>query len=177
MSIEGTGRKQCRLAYASGWGLGRIFVQKFLNRLRFDAINASHLHRFQFFVLDELEDRQVVNLQGLGDLFGRLGERLAGSPSVERLSWRGLLGGIRFRPVDHPALSWENLGLPELAGFPVAGALMVERLARRGILAQVCAHDWSVLRIEPPLTVGAVECGRFVEALSDAVGWMDDNRG
>jgi len=111
------------------------------------------------------------------DLFGRLGDRVAHSPSVERLSWRGLLGGIRFRPVENPALSWENLGLPELAAYPVAGALVVERLARRGILAQVCAHDWSVLRIEPPLTVGAEECGRFVEALSDAVGWMDDNRG
>jgi acetylornithine/succinyldiaminopimelate/putrescine aminotransferase len=105
-------------------------------------------------------------------LFGALGAALAGSPVVERITWLGLMGGIKLRHVDHPWLQWENLGLPELKGFPVVGALVVERLGRRGIMAQVCAHDWSVLRVEPPLTVDEAACDRFVDAVTAAVRWL-----
>ncbi len=106
------------------------------------------------------------------ELFGALGAALAGSPVVERISWRGLMGGIRLRPVGHAWLQWSALGLPELEGFPVSGPLVVERLGRRGILGSVCAHDWSVLRVEPPLIVDAAACRRFVEAVVAAVGWL-----
>jgi putrescine aminotransferase len=83
-------------------------------------------------------------------------------------------GGNALRDVRHPWLSWENLGLPELAGRPSAGALLVERLARRGILAQVCGHDWSVVRVEPPLVVEPETCARFVEAVRDGVRWLEE---
>jgi putrescine aminotransferase len=105
-------------------------------------------------------------------LFAALREALAGLPAVERVSGRGLLGGIALREAGHPWLAWESLGLAELAGYPVAGALVVERLARRRILAQVCAHDWSVLRVEPPLTVDDAACARFVAAVVEAVSWL-----
>jgi acetylornithine/succinyldiaminopimelate/putrescine aminotransferase len=106
------------------------------------------------------------------DLFGRLTAVAEGCPLVERVSWRGLLGGVQLRDVEQPWLRWENLGLPELAGYPVSGALMVERLGRAGILAQVCAHDWSVLRVEPPLVVDEPACGRFVESFARGLRWL-----
>jgi acetylornithine/succinyldiaminopimelate/putrescine aminotransferase len=108
-------------------------------------------------------------------LFSGLTEALAGSPMVQALRWRGLLGGIQLREVRHPWLRWENMGLPELAGRPSSGALLVERLARRGILAQVCGHDWSVVRVEPPLVVEAEACERFVEGVRDGVRWLEEN--
>jgi len=106
------------------------------------------------------------------ELFGALQRALAGSPVVERITWRGLMGGIQLRDVGHAWLQWSALGLPELAGYPVTGPLVVERLGRRGILASVCAHDWSVLRVEPPLVVDRATCQRFVDAVSAAVAWL-----
>jgi acetylornithine/succinyldiaminopimelate/putrescine aminotransferase len=108
------------------------------------------------------------------ELFASLSAAVGPSPVVEAVRWRGLLGGIALRDVRHPWLSWENLGLPELAGRPSAGALLVERLARRGILAQVCGHDWSVVRVEPPLVVEPETCARFVEAVRDGVRWLEE---
>jgi len=118
----------------------------------------------------------VVRQRG-NELFTALQDALAGYRVVERVSWRGLVGGIKLRDVDHPWLDWENLGLTELAGYPTSGPLLVERLTRHGILAQVCAHDWSVLRVEPPLTVDAEACARFVAAIDDSVRWLAANDG
>jgi len=109
------------------------------------------------------------------ELFGALAAALAGRRLVERISWRGLLGGVKLAPVDHPWLRFENLGLPELAGRPVAGPIVVDRLLRKGIVAQVCGHDWSVVRVEPPLVVDAETCGRFVDAFAEAVSWLEGN--
>jgi acetylornithine/succinyldiaminopimelate/putrescine aminotransferase len=111
------------------------------------------------------------------ELFTALESTLAGCRVVERVSWRGLVGGIKLRDVDHPWLDWENLGLTELVGYPTSGPLLVERLARHGILAQVCAHDWSVLRVEPPLTVDADACARFIAAIDHSVRWLAANDG
>ena len=106
-------------------------------------------------------------------LFGALTRALASSPLVEAVRWRGLLGGIALREPDHPWLLWENLGLPELKGRPAAGPLLVDRLSRQGFLAQVCGHDWSVVRVEPPLIVDDAACARFVDAVSDGVRWLE----
>lgn len=107
------------------------------------------------------------------DLFGALTRALSGSALVAAVRWRGLLGGIALREPDHPWLLWENLGLPELKGRPAAGPLLVDRLSRHGILAQVCGHDWSVVRVEPPLIVDDAACGRFVDAVRDGVRWLE----
>jgi len=108
-------------------------------------------------------------------LFQGLTSALEGCAAVERVSWRGLLGGVRLREPGHPWVRWENMGLPELEGHPIAGALLVERLFRRGILAQVCGHDWSVVRIQPPLTVDQETCDRFLDVFGEAVRWLQEN--
>lgn len=108
-------------------------------------------------------------------LFLALSRALAGRSVVERLSWKGMLGGIQLKDGSHPWVSSENLGLRDLEGAPAAGFLFCERLARRRILVQVCAHDWSVVRVEPPLVVSREACDRFVQAVDEAVGWMEKN--
>jgi acetylornithine/succinyldiaminopimelate/putrescine aminotransferase len=107
------------------------------------------------------------------DLFGALTRALKDSPLVEAVRWRGLLGGIALREPDHPWLLWENLGLPELKGRPSSGPLLADRLARHGILAQVCGHDWSVVRVEPPLVVDEAACARFVDAVREGVRFLE----
>jgi len=72
-----------------------------------------------------------------------------------------------------PSLSWEALGVPQLDGKPIAAALIVDRLFREQILTQLCANDWSVMRIEPPLIVSRETCTRFVDAVERAVRWLE----
>lgn len=108
-------------------------------------------------------------------LFAALEKVADGNAVIERLSWKGLLGGLKLREASHPWVQSENLGLKDLEGAPASGFLFCERLARRGILVQVCAHDWSVVRVEPPLIVSPEACDRFVDAVADAVHWMEKN--
>jgi len=106
-------------------------------------------------------------------LFSRLGTALEERALVRRIAWKGLLGGIELADVSHPWLGWKELGLPEFAGRPVTAALVCKRLFDQGILAQVCGHAWGVLRVEPPLTVDAATCERFVRAVDDAIRWVE----
>ncbi|PYU89500.1 MAG: putrescine aminotransferase, partial [Acidobacteria bacterium] len=57
-------------------------------------------------------------------LFLRLTQALEGSRLLERVAWRGLLGGIKLKDVNHPWLQWENVGLEELRGRPISGVLV-----------------------------------------------------
>ena len=109
------------------------------------------------------------------ELFASLHARIGNSPMVARISSLGLMGGIALREPSHPWLGWSNLGMPELEGHSVAGPLLIDRLQREGILAQVCAHDWSVVRVEPPLIVSRETCARFVDAVGRAVEWLEAN--
>ena len=65
--------------------------------------------------------------------------------------------------------------MPELEPRTSSAALVVQRLAKLGILAHVCGHDWSVLRIEPPLTVSAQACEEFIAALAVSLDWLQEN--
>lgn len=105
-------------------------------------------------------------------LAGLLREHIAGHPLVERCELRGLLGGVTLREPDHPWMSWESFGVAEFADRPVAAAVLVHRLHRRRILVQICGHDWSTLRIEPPLVVDAAGCAAFVAALREELDWL-----
>jgi putrescine aminotransferase len=110
-------------------------------------------------------------------LFGALREAIGGSPLVRGITNLGLLGGVAMADVTHPWLTWEGMGLTELVGYPSSGPLIVERLYRKRILAQVCGHDWSVVRVEPPLTIDMEACDRFVAAFSGAVSWLEESVG
>ncbi|APV50702.1 hypothetical protein BWI17_14020 [Betaproteobacteria bacterium GR16-43] len=98
--------------------------------------------------------------------------QVAHHPLVERCFVKGFLGGIRLREGDHPWFTWSHWGMDEFAARPAMGALLVHRLHRRRILAQVCAHDWSSVRIEPPLVVTVAQCQAFVAALREELDWI-----
>jgi len=126
----------------------------------------EHLAQSSF--LDQVRQRSAQLLRGLA----RVTE---GRRSVLRVDLRGLLGGIQLRSVSHPWATWAGLGMPELEPRVSSAALLVQRLAKHGILAHVCGHDWSVLRIEPPLTVGAQACEEFLAALTVSLDWLEEN--
>jgi acetylornithine/succinyldiaminopimelate/putrescine aminotransferase len=133
------------------------------------AVGLSVLERLaQSELLEQVQQRSAQLAQGLSRV-------LEGRRSVLRVSLRGLLGGIQLRPVSHPWATWAGLGMPELEPRASSAAVLVQRLAKLGILAHVCGHDWSVLRIEPPLTVSAQACEEFIAALGVSLDWLEEN--
>jgi putrescine aminotransferase len=113
---------------------------------------------------------QVVRRSG--QLSALLREALAGHPLVARIALQGLLGGITLAESGHPWFSWAHWGMDELCGRPATGPLLVHRMLRRRFLVQICGHDWSTLRIEPPLIVSESECAAFVAALREELDWI-----
>jgi acetylornithine/succinyldiaminopimelate/putrescine aminotransferase len=130
-----------------------------------------------------LEALAVLEAPGFLEGATRRGEELAGlahaalgsHPLVERIVFRGLLGGITLRETGHPWFSWDHFGMDALCGRPASGALVVHRMLRRKFLVQLCGHDWSTVRVEPPLIVSAEQCREFVSALTEELDWIRAN--
>jgi acetylornithine/succinyldiaminopimelate/putrescine aminotransferase len=100
---------------------------------------------------------------------------LGSHPLVERIVFRGLLGGITLRETGHPWFSWDHFGMDALRGRPAGAALVMHRMLRRKFLVQLCGHDWSTLRVEPPLIVSTEHCRTFVSALAEELDWIRAN--
>lgn len=124
-----------------------------------------------------IEPEFLASVRARGEaLFSALEAEVGASPLVESVRGRGLLGGVALREPDHPWLSWDAFDLEELSGEPLSGPLLVDRLGRRGILGQVCGHDWSVLRVAPPLIVDEESCARFVSAVGAGVRFLEERQ-
>lgn len=108
-------------------------------------------------------------------LYQQLKCKLSSFNCVEEIRGQGLLYGIKVKEIKAPWLQWEQMGISEFQGKPVAGAILIERMLRYKKITQVCAHDWSVLRIEPPLTIDEKIIDDFVRALVSSFQWMEEN--
>ena len=128
-------------------------------------------------VLEIISDKDfLLNVRELGNyLASQLKKSLSHFKCIEEIRGQGLLFGVKIKDVQAPWLQWGQMGIPEFQGKPVAGALLVERMFRFKKITQVCAHDWSVLRIEPPLTINKVIIDEFVNNLATSIQWIDEN--
>lgn len=111
--------------------------------------------------LDLLTDELVAEVGAKGERFRASLRRALAGPLLAEVRGDGLAIGIELRPLDHPWLSFEHFGLPELGGHPTTGLLLCHRLYRRGWFAFVCGHDWSVLRLQPRFALPDAELDRF----------------
>src|SRR5262249_27465623 len=121
----------------------------------------------------------VVDDEGLVDNAARIGARLRDGLRVlaDRyqllvdVRGRGLMIGIEFGPPRSARLrgGWDVLHGARIGLFAqaVVGALY----HRHGILTQVAADHAEVVKVLPPLTIGADEVDAFLEAFTDV---MDD---
>ena len=113
-------------------------------------------------------------------LLDRLGARIGNHPLVRDIRGRGLLVGVELGTTATGILQGIGARLASLS--PVAGRLapppfvgqwISVRLLEAGFLCQPTAHEWDVLKIEPPLTISEAELDSFVAALGDV---LDDYR-
>lgn len=170
------------LAKALGAGLlplGATLAREGLWRAAFGGYRRAGIHQTTYggnalacavglAAVEELSDpERLAAVRERGARLQAQAERqLAGHPLVERVQCFGLLGGLRLRPLDHPWFDGEALGLEPGDRRPTVGPLLVHRLYRRGLLTQTCGHDWSSLRLQPPLDVSDADGEALVEAVA-----------
>lgn len=142
----------------------------------YGTIATAELHHYTFAgnapacvvglaALQLMTDDLARQVRTLGDWFlGALRDALAGLPLVAEVRGNGLLVGIALAEVSHPWLDFDALGMPELSAKPSSGTILCHRLYRHGFLTQITAHDWRVVRVQPPLNVSRDVLQRFITA-------------
>lgn len=125
--------------------------------------------------LDIVEREQLADrARDLGTyLLDRLASRIGKHPLVRDIRGRGLLIGVELGTTATGVLSSIGAKLASLspragrlAPPPFVGQWISVRLLEAGYLCQPTAHEWDVLKIEPPLTITEPELDGFVDALA-----------
>ena len=113
--------------------------------------------------LQILEDEQLVeNARARGlQLLSSLQSRLHGHPLVREVRGHGLLVGIE--------LGQPQSVLAQALSRNVFGQWLAVRLLERGIICQPAALRWDVLKLEPPLTIKALEIDHIVDQVVDVL--------
>jgi acetylornithine/succinyldiaminopimelate/putrescine aminotransferase len=123
--------------------------------------------------LDLLDEAMLAQVERKGRLLrAALDAVVAPSPLVRAIRGEGLMLGIELAAPDHPCYQFDYLGVPELAGQPAIGMLLVHRLYKAGYIAQICGHAWQVLRLQPSLTISDDELLACVHALRAALDFL-----
>lgn len=172
------------LAKALGGGLlplSALLTRPEIFRAAYGTVTTAESHQYTFAgnalcavaglaALPLLSDDLAARVGQVGARFGQaLAQALAPLPLVAEIRGAGLLWGIALRDADHPWLSFEALGLPELGGRPSVGPLLCHRLGQRGYLVQVAGHDWRVVRLQPPLDIDESQLRAFVRACRESL--------
>lgn len=112
--------------------------------------------------LELVDDSRIARIAQAGEHFERaLSDALAGSPLFVEVRGEGLMRGIRLEDGDHPWLSFEHFGYPDLADHSVIAPLLCHRIYRHGFYAFACGHDWSVVRAQPRYDIPLERLDRF----------------
>ncbi len=115
--------------------------------------------------LELLDEPLITSVRQRGVAFrAQLVEAFAGSPLFGGVRGDGFMIGVELHQPDHPWLSFEHFGMPELGHLPTIGPLVCYRLYRRGFFPFVCGHDWRILRLQPRFDIPDEALSRFATA-------------
>ncbi len=123
--------------------------------------------------LELVTDAVIARVRRIGGSFKQqLIEAIGDHPLVEEVRGEGLMLGVKLRRLDHPWLSFEHFGLPELSDHPVISPLLCHRLYKRGFFCFTCGHDWSLFRLQPRLNVPEETLTRFVGVCREELDYL-----
>jgi putrescine aminotransferase len=125
--------------------------------------------------LEIIDDEHLVarSAERGAQLLAGLQERLRGHPLVKEVRGRGLLVGIEFGPTGSSWLDKLAPALVDKVSEGMFGQWVAVKMLEAGILCQPASSRWNVLRLAPPLTIGADEIASTVEAIG---GILDEYR-
>jgi acetylornithine/succinyldiaminopimelate/putrescine aminotransferase len=125
--------------------------------------------------MDLLTEARFIKAKRAGErLFSGLQRSLSGKSLFKELRGVGLLGGIVLQQPEHPWFSFEHFGASELGAQPSIGLLLCHRLYKRGFISYVCGHDWSVVRLQPPLDIEDADIDRFVGVCAEELDYLEN---
>lgn len=123
--------------------------------------------------LDVLErERLGERASATGEyLRDRLRQRLSGYEMVKEIRGVGLLNGIEFTAPKKLTLRipFESFAKIHPGMF---GQVLVMRLFRRNFLTQICANNFMVLKLAPPLVIEEAQIDELVDAVASVVELM-----
>jgi acetylornithine/succinyldiaminopimelate/putrescine aminotransferase len=124
--------------------------------------------------LELLTDELIAKVARDGEhLKARLHEALSGSPLFREVRGAGFMQGVALHAPDHPWLSFEHFGFPELSHQSVVSPLVCHRLYKRGFFCFTCGHDWTIFRIQPRFDLPRERLDAFVEAVEAEVSHVE----
>ena len=120
--------------------------------------------------LDLLSDELIEHIRVNGEGFrAKLHGALQDLPLFSEVRGRGYMIGIELKTSDHPWISFESFGYPELAGRSTIGPLLCRRLYRRGFICYPCGHVWNIVRLQPRFDIENEKLDEFVQACQEEV--------
>lgn len=99
---------------------------------------------------------------------------LAGSALFGEVRGSGFMLGVQLKPPEHPWLSFEHFGFPELGHQSVSSPLVCHRLYREGFFCFTCGHDWNVFRLQPRFEIPDETLERLVGKVASALSYVED---
>ena len=122
-------------------------------------------------VLEILEEDGLVarSAERGAQLLQGLTRRLHGHPLVQAVRGRGLMVGIEFGPTGSGWLDKLAPGLVGKVAELVFGQWVAVKMLEAGVLCQPCASRWNVLRLAPPLSIGAAEIEQVVDTVGEVL--------
>ncbi len=124
--------------------------------------------------LELLTDDLILRVREHGaHLRQRLERTLAGHALVREVRGAGFMLGVALNAPDHPWLSFEHFGFPELAHQPVSSPLICHRLYRRGFFCFTCGHDYGVFRIQPRFDIPRERLDTLADAIAEEVAYIE----
>ncbi len=120
--------------------------------------------------LELITDELMARIRRLGEKFrADLRAALSPYPLVHEVRGVGFMNGIQLNRSEHPWLSFEHFGYPELADRSTMAPVLCNRLYRRGFFAFSCGHDWGILRLQPRFNIAEATLDAFVQVCREEV--------
>ncbi|WP_437693623.1 class-III pyridoxal-phosphate-dependent aminotransferase [Sorangium sp. So ce176] len=124
--------------------------------------------------LDLVTDELVATIRDTGAyLRERLDSALRPNRLFKEVRGAGLMLGVQLETPDHPWLSFEHFGFPDLAHMSVVSPLVCHRLYRRGFFCFTCGHDWTIFRLQPRFDIPRATLDAFVDAAAEALAYVE----
>jgi acetylornithine/succinyldiaminopimelate/putrescine aminotransferase len=124
--------------------------------------------------LELIDDALIASVRDKGaHLKASLEQRLAGSTIVREVRGTGFMLGVALTSSDHPWLSFEHFGMPELGHQSVMSPLVCRHIYGRGFFCFTCGHDWSIFRLQPRFDIPTETLDRFVDVAAEAIAYVE----
>lgn len=125
--------------------------------------------------LELLTEERLTRVRDMGSyLKTSLSAALEKSPLVRDVRGSGFMLGVALEPPDHPWLSFEHFGFPDLLDRSAISPIICHRLYRRGFFCFTCGHDWTIFRLQPRFDIPQETLDRFVEVAAEAIAFVEE---